>query len=350
MSTTTPLLQQQHSDKPLPSVGMLRPMGILERIAYNVAFYVLGLPVFPALIGSVVLRLRNARRAAEAPDRQGASITALWVLLTRASLDTLGLRPDPGARKLQAASPLASPFFNFCNAVSLMHMRACIAVSSLASLRFGTDPRVNYTRTQAVVQGRLLFFDGCLEYLRPTTQQLVIMGAGYDTRAINNACGGASVVYEVDRPETQAQKIKLMAKTGLKNALETKYVACNFNNESPWDKLAQTGFDRTKPFVVTWEGVTYYLPEDVVVDFLTKAGAVMKGNRHAYLMLDHFFQDHNDRLPSFVKRTLKGIGEEWLSFYPPDFDGYLRSKQVPLRVFDHSKAFVAGVVLLVPTE
>ena len=186
--------------------------------------------------------------------------------------------------------------------------------------------------------------------MRPAGQ-LVVMGAGYDTRAVNKACGGASVVYEVDRPETAKHKQAALAKAGLKNALETKYVACNFNNESPWDKLAQTGFDRTKPFVVTWEGVSYYLPEDVVVDFLTKAGAVMKGNRNACLVFDYFFAEKKKELLRGRGVFVKSIGEEWLTFLPSGakFDNYLRDHNIPLRVFDRACITYAGFVMLVPT-
>ena len=357
---------------PLPSSNFpFRRLSLLERLAFWLSWLLLCIPLFPVVIANPVLRLRKARAAARDPERKGASITALIVLHSRARMDALGMRPDRGAVALHAVGPMSSPMLQMLDKLTRAHMRAAIYVSCLAGGRSEPDTRVNYTKVHETVFARLKFFDAVLEYMRPVGQ-LVVMGAGYDTRAINNACGGATIVFEVDRPETQAHKLAAIKRAGVANSVTTKYVECNFNEEvgcfflagrgyvyltcnsvkktqSPWDKLERAGFDRTKPFAVTWEGVSYYLPENVVVDFLVKAGEVMKGNRHACLMLDYFFDFKREKLTTgMAGKAVKAIGEEWLSFYPQDFESYLRSKNVPLRVHDQINISRAGIVMLVP--
>jgi len=174
------------------------------------------------------------------------------------------------------------------------------------------------------------------------------VGTNAPGKQVNGACGGATVVFEVDTPETQAQKLAALARAELSPTVATRYVGCNFVDESPWAKLEQAGFDRTKPFVCTWEGVTCYLPEHVVVDFLTRAGEVMAGNARACLVLDVILQDKHVELPLAAANALEATGEPWLSFYPANFADYLQRRNVPLLVCDQVNLSRAGLVMLVP--
>jgi len=169
--------------RPLPSACAFRQLSMLERAVYNIAYFVLGAPLFPVIVAHPVVRKYNIAAAAQMPSRQGASITALWVLHYRSDFHAVGLRPDRGAQQLHKVGPLATPLFGVLEFFVNLHMRACIFLTSLAGLRTSPDPRVNFLKLHEVVQGRLLFFDKCLEYMSPVGQ-LVVMGAGYDTRSV----------------------------------------------------------------------------------------------------------------------------------------------------------------------
>jgi len=98
---------------------------------------------------------------------------------------------------------------------------------------------------------------------RLNVRQVVILGAGYDTRAARLPRAGVRF-FEVDHPATQAAKReKLAALPGYPVEAAT-YVSCNFEREDPIERLVGHGFSTTEPALVIWEGVVSYLTEDAV--------------------------------------------------------------------------------------
>ncbi len=98
---------------------------------------------------------------------------------------------------------------------------------------------------------------------RLSIRQVVILGAGYDTRAARLPRAGVSF-FEVDHPATQASKRERLGQVGGYPIDAARYVTCNFEREDPIDRLASTGFDTSQPALVIWEGVVPYLTEAAV--------------------------------------------------------------------------------------
>jgi methyltransferase (TIGR00027 family) len=94
-------------------------------------------------------------------------------------------------------------------------------------------------------------------------RQIVILGAGYDTRAARLPRAGVTF-FEVDHPATQAAKREQLARLDNYPIDNARYVSCNFEREDPIDRLAATGFSPTEPALVIWEGVVPYLTEVAV--------------------------------------------------------------------------------------
>jgi methyltransferase (TIGR00027 family) len=93
--------------------------------------------------------------------------------------------------------------------------------------------------------------------------QVVILGAGLDTRAARLASPGVRY-FEVDHPATGAEKRRRTAALpGFPTAAAT-YVACDFEREDFLDGLVAAGFRTDAPAVVVWEGVCCYLTEAAV--------------------------------------------------------------------------------------
>ncbi len=98
---------------------------------------------------------------------------------------------------------------------------------------------------------------------RLNIRQVVILGAGYDTRAARLPRAGVTF-FEVDHPATQeAKREKLASLAGYPIDAAT-YVACNFERQDPIERLAATGFSTREPALVIWEGVVPYLTEAAV--------------------------------------------------------------------------------------
>lgn len=111
---------------------------------------------------------------------------------------------------------------------------------------------------------RTAFLDARIErFVGSGVPQVVLLGAGFDTRAARLAREGVRF-FEVDQPGSQAEKLaRLAALDGYPVAAAT-YVTCDFEHEDFLDRLTARGFDAGLPAVFVWEGVTPYLTEPAV--------------------------------------------------------------------------------------
>ncbi len=96
----------------------------------------------------------------------------------------------------------------------------------------------------------------------PVTQ-VVILGAGFDTRAARLASPGVRF-FEVDREETQAAKLARLASLHAYPVSSASYVSCDFERQDFLERLAGSGYRAGEPALFLWEGVTPYLTEQAV--------------------------------------------------------------------------------------
>ncbi|MGO8996024.1 MAG: class I SAM-dependent methyltransferase [Polyangiaceae bacterium] len=93
--------------------------------------------------------------------------------------------------------------------------------------------------------------------------QVVLLGAGFDTRAARLAREGVRF-FEVDREETQAVKLARLAKLAGYPVQNATYVTCDFERQDFLERLAGSGYRIDAPALFLWEGVTAYLTEPAV--------------------------------------------------------------------------------------
>jgi methyltransferase (TIGR00027 family) len=122
------------------------------------------------------------------------------------------------------------------------------------------------------VGGRTLFFD---EEIKLATQegitQVVVLGAGYDTRALRLQREGVRF-FEVDHPATQADKRSKVAKLGLD--YPPVFVTVDFTKDDLAEQLKAAGFSTEQKTFFLWEGVTMYLSEPEVNQTLSALRAI----------------------------------------------------------------------------
>ncbi len=95
------------------------------------------------------------------------------------------------------------------------------------------------------------------ELARGTTE-LVILGAGFDTRPHRSSELARATVFEVDHPATQAKKRKRTRGLAIA-ARERRFVPVDFERGSLEHGLRACGFEASAPSAFIWEGVTMYL-------------------------------------------------------------------------------------------
>jgi methyltransferase (TIGR00027 family) len=114
------------------------------------------------------------------------------------------------------------------------------------------------------------FFDDALARgLRAGVPQIVLLGAGYDTRALRfQAELGTTRVFELDAPSTQGRKLENLRARGTVLPPQVHFVGINFKTDDLVERLRSHGYDTALPTLFLWEGVTYYLSPETVAGML----------------------------------------------------------------------------------
>jgi methyltransferase (TIGR00027 family) len=101
--------------------------------------------------------------------------------------------------------------------------------------------------------------DVCEAAISDGIDQLVLLGAGFDTTSLRRAATPITI-FEVDAPHTQAHKRPVVER--LLTAAgdhQTVWVPCDFEVDVLRERLLGAGFDPARASLVIWLGVTPYL-------------------------------------------------------------------------------------------
>ncbi|MBN1820206.1 MAG: SAM-dependent methyltransferase [Prolixibacteraceae bacterium] len=113
---------------------------------------------------------------------------------------------------------------------------------------------------------RTKYFDSIFsKSLRNEFEQILIFGAGFDSRGIRFFSDDSVIkVFELDAPITQNAKIRQLKKRNIKIPPNIVFVPVDFNIEFSKDKLIDYGFTINKKTVFILEGLLMYLTEQAV--------------------------------------------------------------------------------------
>ena len=100
-------------------------------------------------------------------------------------------------------------------------------------------------------------------FLDENIQQLVILGAGYDSRAYRFDLKGQKV-FEIDHPATQADKLAKLQIVFGKVPEHVVFVPVDFDTQTLEECLLGSGYDSKQKTLFIWQGVTMYLTSDAV--------------------------------------------------------------------------------------
>ncbi|MBK7578813.1 MAG: SAM-dependent methyltransferase [Myxococcales bacterium] len=155
--------------------------------------------------------------------------------------------------------------------------------------------------------------------------QLVLLGAGLDARAWRMPQLREVTVYELDHPDTQG--FKREGTRGLAPlAKEARFCPIDFERESIPDALAAHGFERERPSMWVWEGVTMYLTLDAIEATLDRVSDLSApGSRLAMTYLPRNYA--SPRLQTVGELGAMLIGEALKSqLDPPELGAQLEQR------------------------
>lgn len=237
-------------------------------------FYLLSVLLFPVTLLGYLLWVGKLMGSGR---HSGVSGTAQGPLSARAFMHNLGTRPDEPAHRLLLVVPNLSPM---AVQLSIWPLLLAHRVSGYVPTAF-RYPFAGEIPKQYESSARQTFFDAVVERYLADHPQLVILGAGFDTRAWRLPKTTQVRAFEVDTPQTQAIKRAMVQQAGL-DATGITFVAADFEQEDWFSKLVAAGFDRQRPALFLWEGVLMYLEREAVSATLRKIAGCAPGSMIAF--------------------------------------------------------------------
>ncbi|TME00741.1 MAG: class I SAM-dependent methyltransferase [Chloroflexi bacterium] len=231
----------------------------------QIAWSPIGLVGYVLLVITMILFSRTS----------GVSSTTLASLYTRRMQHELGTRLDEPCERLMMVLPNVSHLaLRLVTGGTLLAHRLTGYVPGIYRFPFEGEPQMAQEPA-----ARTTFFDAALTRHLSDIDQLVILGAGWDTRSYRMP--KAIHCFEVDTPKTQQTKRLMLKKAGLDTTGIT-FVPADFMTEDWLEKLVHAGFDPDKPTFFLWEGVTMYLDREAVESTLRKIAGTASGSVVAF--------------------------------------------------------------------
>jgi methyltransferase (TIGR00027 family) len=125
------------------------------------------------------------------------------------------------------------------------------------------DRRYPGPRPSAVARTKVLD-DAVAAAIDGGVEQLVVLGAGFDSRAYRLPGAGRLRVFEVDHPDTQAVKRRALTRSLGQLPPQVRFVAVDLDRDDLATALDDAGLHHGRPTFVLWEGVASYLTADAV--------------------------------------------------------------------------------------
>lgn len=241
-------------------------------------------------------------------------------------------------RALESASPARSRRCD--DALAREFVRPSLArVASAARLpgmawlaaRF-IDRRWPGARSSAIARTRLLD-DAVVAGLAAGARQLVILGAGFDSRAWRLPALRGLPVFEVDHPATQERKRAALRRAQRVLLEGVRFVATDFDAGDLERAMAAAGYEPSRRTLLLWEGVTNYLRAEAVDATLRWCARSAPGSQ---LLFTYVHADVLARPAAFfgtqrLFATLAAAGEEWtFGLDPARLADYLRERGLAL--------------------
>ena len=262
----------------------------------------------------VLARTPNATAQSERPSATALEAAAYRVLGSR--------HPDPAIRN---ADVLAEKLLGPAERAILKETGSTVVLEALAmdTERAWTalGPRSVFARG---VHVRTRHIDEVLtESLRGGATQIVILGAGLDSRAyrLGDALRGVRV-FELDLPQTQNYKKARVRDVFGSLPAHVTYAPIDFATQDLAAVLKGAGYDPSKRTLFIWEGVTMYVPE-AGIDATLRAVAA-NAARGSRIVFDYFteraLRDRQSALAP-VARNVAAVGEPFVFGMPGDNAG-----------------------------
>lgn len=215
-------------------------------------------------------------------------------------------------------------------------LRLAVRLSKYAVFAKYLNNTINKKIPGALSSGiaRTKYIDNLLENaVSNGVKQVIILGAGFDTRAVRLDFLKSIPVIEIDHPNTSNFKAEIYKKRIGQIPENVTFLQIDFNKEDLFQLAQKHNLDFATPTAIIWEGVTNYLTEEAIKNtfsFISKFAA------KSHIIFTYIHQDILQNPDSFLggKKLLKdleNIEEHWtFGFLPDELPTFLEQFDIAL--------------------
>jgi methyltransferase (TIGR00027 family) len=192
------------------------------------------------------------------------------------------------------------------------------------------DRRWPGARTSGIARTKLI--DDWIEQAATGIDQVVLLGAGFDTRAWRLNALASARIFEVDHPDTATVKQQRL-RSAHADLKKVTFVKVDFEIDDFDELLRAAGFDATRPAIVVWEGVSQYLTGEAVCAVMRRVGRLAPGSRFIFTYIHEGVLNGSVAFVGADKAIAKvdGSGEPWrFGLLPGELSGFLRERGLSL--------------------
>lgn len=150
--------------------------------------------------------------------------------------------------------------------------------------------------------------------LKEGLDQVVILGAGFDTRAYRIAGIEKTHVFEIDHPATQTEKLASLKQVIHPLPDYVTFVPVDFDTQSLAERLLANGYNEQGKTLFIWQGVTYFLTAQGVDN--TLAFIAKHSGAGSSVIFDYFYSetlsDTKHGYGKAMRRAAKLSGEDYM--------------------------------------
>ncbi len=146
-------------------------------------------------------------------------------------------------------------------------------------------------------------------------EQIVILGAGFDTRSQRFSKERHIKIFELDLPYIQIKKEKTISKFIGKLPDNVIYAPIDFNSQEIDEVLTSKGLDLSKPIFFVWEGVTQYITKEAVENTLRFISGTPAGSQLVFTyILENIINRTTDDISAINFQTVIEMSEQKWQF------------------------------------
>ena len=168
--------------------------------------------------------------------------------------------------------------------------------------------------------------------VRAGAKQVILLGAGFDTRALRLDFLRNTAVIEIDHPNTSRFKLQTLRSRMAGLPENVSYCQADFNKQSLDDIGIASNIDFSAATTIIWEGVTNYLSANAV-DASFKWTRKFSRVDIIFTYIDKRVLEHPEEFAgtSSVLQYLRDSEEQWtFGFSPEELPDYLAAHRLSL--------------------